>query len=216
MKKIVLSLALFILLFVVFMSVYMNTKTTKWIKSWQPKNSEELSIDPELNELEITINEMQQKMSLLDTIKDKKEWFIQYKNIISQYSQFIDPPETIYDYYSEDELDLLFRVVQSEIGDEFNFKQKCNVASVIFNRIESNSFPNEILAVLSPDQFSTVRSGKYKRVTVSNDTILACEYAFSIEDTTGGCLFFDSNGKLKYQFVFNDGAHNFYKLKETN
>ena len=64
------------------------------------------------------------------------------------------------------------------------------------------------------DQFATIPDGRYKEVEVSEDTILACEYAFQIEDTTGGCLFFDSNNMLKYEFVFSDGAHNFYTLKE--
>ena len=48
---------------------------------------------------------------------------------------------------------------------------------------------------------------------MSEDTILACEYAFEIEDTTDGCLFFDSNNTLNYRFVFNDKAHNFYSLR---
>ena len=39
------------------------------------------------------------------------------------------------------------------------------------------------------------------------------KYAFEIEDTTDACLFFDSNNTLNYEFVFNDGAHNFYKYK---
>ena len=59
-----------------------------------------------------------------------------------------------------------------------------------------------------------MNNGKYKNVEVSEDTILACEYAFEIEDTTGGCLFFDSNNTLNYEFVFNDGVHNYYKLEQ--
>lgn len=165
-------------------------------------------------EIDNTIEEMNYKMAEIESISDKKEWFISYKDIIDEYSYIINQPETIYDNFSEEELDLLFRVVQAEIGDEYSFEQKCNVASVIFNRLGHERFPDALLDILTPDQFSTISSGSYEKVEVSDVTILACEYAFQFEDTTGGCLFFDSNGALKYEYVYNDGAHNFYKLKE--
>ena len=103
--------------------------------------------------------------------------------------------------------------MQAEIGDEYLFEPKVNVASVIFNRLDHKKFPNTLSKILTPDQFSTISNGSYKEVEVSEDTILACEYAFQIEDTTNGCLFFDSNNALNYQFVFHDNAHNFYKYK---
>ncbi len=165
------------------------------------------------NNFNAAIEEMNHEMAEIESIEDKEEWFIAYKNIIEKYSYVLDPPESIYDYYSDEELDLLFRVVQAEIGDGYSFEQKCNVTSVIFNRIEDNRFPNSILEVLTPDQFATIFNGRYKKVEVSETTILACEYVFMIEDTTNGCLFFDSNDALRYEFVFNDGAHNFYKIK---
>lgn len=165
-------------------------------------------------EIDEAIENMNHEMMEIESIEDKKEWFIAYKNIIDKYLDILDPPETIYDYFSEEELDLLFRVVQAEVGDEYSFEQKCNVASVIFNRLEHEKFENELLEILTEDQFETIRNGRYKNVTVSEDTILACEYAFQIEDTTNGCLFFDSNNTLKYEFVFNDMAHNFYKLRK--
>ena len=136
-------------------------------------------------EIDTAIEEMNQKMAEIESIEDKKEWFIAYKSIIEEYSYIIDPPETIYEYFTEEELDLLFHVVQAEIGDEcYSFEQKA------------------------------ISNGRYKEVEVAEDTILACEYAFEIEDTTDGCLFFDSNNALNYQFVFDDGAHNFYKYRE--
>ncbi len=165
------------------------------------------------NNFDAATEEMNHEMAEIESIEDKEEWFIAYKNIIEKYSYVLDPPESIYDYYSDEELDLLFRVVQAEIGDGYSFEQKCNVTSVIFNRIEDNRFPNSILEVLTPDQFATISNGRYKKVEVSETTILACEYVFMIEDTTNGCLFFDSNNALRYEFVFNDGAHNFYKIK---
>ena len=165
------------------------------------------------NEVDAAIENMNVEMAEIESIENKKEWFIAYKEIVDRYSYILDPPERIYDYYTDEELDMFFRVVQAEIGDEYTFEQKCNVASVILNRIEHYKFSDEMLEILTPRQFETVKNGKYKNVEVSEDTILACEYAFQIEDTTGGCLFFDSNNTLNYGFIFNDGAHNYYRLK---
>ncbi len=167
-------------------------------------------------EIDEAIENMNQEMIEIESIEDKKDWFIAYKNIIDKYSEILDPPETIYDYFSEEELALLFRVVQAEIGDSGEFIQKVNVASVIFNRLYHERFPDTLSEILVYDQFATISNGKYKEVDVTEDTILACEYAFQIEDTTNGSLFFDSNNSLNYEFVFNDSAHNFYKFREDD
>lgn len=76
--------------------------------------------------------------------------------------------ETNHDYYTNEELDLLFHVVQAEIGDEYTFEQKVNIASVIFNRINHKYFPNETNEVLSQTQFQPISDGSYKEVEVSN------------------------------------------------
>lgn len=165
-------------------------------------------------EIDNAIEEMNYEMTEIENITDKKEWFIAYKSIIEEYSYIIDPPETIYDYFTEEELDLLFHVVQAEVGDEYPFESKVNVANVIFNRFYHERFPNTLSDILVCDQFSPIADGRYREVEVTEDTILACEYAFMLEDTTDGCLFFDSNNTLNYQFVFNDSAHNFYKYRE--
>lgn len=166
-----------------------------------------------INSIDVAIKSMQNEMQEINKISSKKEWFLAYKQIIEKYKNEIDPPETIYDYYNKEELNRLFGVVQAEVGDEYSFEQKCNVASVIFNRLEHQRYPDEIKRVLIKRQFSTISDGRYKQVVVSEQTILACEYVFSIMNTAKDCLFFDSNGKLKYDCVFNDEAHNFYRLK---
>ena len=104
--------------------------------------------------------------------------------------------------------------MQAEIGDEYSFEQKCNVASVVLNRINHYKFSDKMFEILTPDQFETIKNERYKNVIVSEDTVLACEYVFMFGDTTDGALFFDSNNTLKYKFLFNDGAHNFYGLRE--
>ena len=157
-------------------------------------------------------NEFEEQLKVLDcscTIS-REEWFKQYKSLTEKYSD-VSNELKIYENYSSEELDLLFRVVQAEIGSEYSFEQKCNVVSVIYNRIYDNRFGNTIKDILVKGQFSVINNGRINNVVVDENTVLACEYVFEFGDTTGGALFFDSNGKLKYEFLFNDGAHNFYK-----
>ena len=164
--------------------------------------------------IEMAINQMNEEMAIIDNIENKEKWFKEYKKIVDKYSYILDPPETIYDYFNEDELDLLFRVVHAEIGDEWDFEEKVNVVNVILNRLSSEVFPDTIFEVLTEDQFCTIRNGSYLNEP-SEKTIAACEYAFMFPDTTNGALFFDNNGALGsyYRFILNDGAHNFYGLK---
>lgn len=172
-------------------------------------NVEEVKEEPD--EYEILANKYNAKMEELETISDKEQWFVEYKKLIEEGSDLLDPPETIYDCFNEDELDLLFRVVQAEIGDEYSFDQKANVASVIFNRVYHERFPNNLLEVLrQKGQFTTISNGRYKKVAVSDTTIAACEFAYEIQDTTNGALFFDSNNSLNYKKIMSDGAHSFY------
>lgn len=168
-------------------------------------------------EIDLATKEMNQELEKIEYISDIKEWFVAYKNLIYKYSYIIDPPETIYDYFSDYELDLLFRVVQAEVGDEYSFESKVNVVSVIFNRLECNKFKNTLCEVLlEKNQFQSILDGRYKEVKVSESTILACEYVFMFGNTADGALFFESGDKNfheKYaKFLFEDEAgHKFYK-----
>lgn len=149
-----------------------------------------------------------------DDMSQKMDWFKAYKEIIAKYPQELHSP-TIYDTYCEDDLDLLFRIVQSETGDEYAFREKANVASVIFNR--SNTRNQTIREVLTAkNQFTPYSTGSYKKVTVDEKTILACEYVFIFGDTTNGCVSFRSHRscpKTWYSWTrqFADDAHCFYK-----
>lgn len=158
----------------------------------------------------------QHELNAIDSNYEKKEWFITYKAIIEKYKDVAPVPKMIYDEYSEEDLKLLFGVVQAEVGDEHSFYEKCNVASVIFNRIRSSKFGNDISSVLTASQFSTIANGSYQRVNISEDTILACEYVYKFGDTTNGALYFESGGANTHaayaEYIFTDLAgHSFYK-----
>lgn len=160
---------------------------------------------------------IQDKMEQIEYLKeeDKEEYLIQYKNIIEEYSNEIDPPENIYDVTTDEEFYFLAQVVETEI-EEGNFNQKVNVASSIINRVESDKFPDTFNEVLKQkNQYTPVLKGTYKNKKPTQSTINAIEYAYMIEDTTNGALYFHSGSggwhSRNLTFLFNDGKHNFYK-----
>lgn len=160
-------------------------------------------------ELEKKQQEVLEKQEQLNNIQDKKEWFLAYKELIEEYSEWFDPPETIYDYYTEDEIYLMQKCIETETF-EADFDSKVNVASVILNRIKSEEFSDNVYDVIVPGQFA------FGRNNISEDTVLALEYAFMIGDTTNGALYFHS---LSYTPTFNGASyiftdelgHHFYK-----
>ena len=169
---------------------------------------EEVIEEPE--PYEIVIQEMQEKMSEIESIEDSKEWFLAYKDIVFEYAEWIDPPETIFDYYAEDEVRLICRVVETETY-QCDFDSKVNVANVVLNRIESGEFGETVEEVITTEsQFA------YGREVITEDTILAVIFSFEIQDTTNGALFFHSNEKTEMfngaKYIFTDNAgHHFYK-----
>ena len=186
----------------------------------------EYQVDKE-NETNVMIgkisNQVIREQELIEPLKkyDKKEYLIQYKNILTTYSDYIDQPETIYDYTTDEEFDLLCRIVEAEIGIG-DFDQKCNVSSSIINRYFSETFPNGWNDLLFQKrngiyQYSSVGNNSYKEVNISEDTILAIEYSFMIEDTTSGCTYFHSGKsswhKNNLEFAFDDELHKFYREK---
>lgn len=158
---------------------------------------------------EIAIQEMQEKMSEIESIEDNKEWFLAYKDIVFEYAEWIDPPETIFDYYTEDEVRLICRVVETETY-QCDFDSKVNIANVVLNRIESGEFGETVEEVITTEsQFD------YGREVITEDTILAVMFAFEFEDTTNGALYFHSNKQTDTfcgkSYIFSDDAvHHFY------
>lgn len=230
MKKIILSA---LIIFVLFLRITLGKNDTELeiieVKAIPIEEVEVVEIiptptpQPTPDPIEVALQDVEQRMYEIGKIEDEMEWFISYKEIINDYEGILDSPESIYDVFSEEELDLLFRVVQAEVGDEWDFIHKTNVANVIFNRLysEEDDFAKQdtLSKVLVERQFSTISSGRYKRVKISELTILACEYAFMIQDTTGGCIAFRSDKNAPeiwngWTRMYHDGAHWLYKKLE--
>ena len=182
----------------------------------------ETSVQTEIIPEPIPIEEMKQyefdtKLKEIKHIKDEstKEWFFAYKDLTYEYMKWVELPETVYDVFNEDEIRLIWRVVETETYDQ-DFDSKVNVANVVFNRLKSGDFGETITEVITKEnQFA------YGRQKITDDTIYAVMYAYEMSDTTQGALYFNSFKEKKESFngaayLFTDNCgHNFYKPKEV-
>lgn len=232
MKKPLLLLLIFI------MFINFNFYSSANIDNITNNKREKVEVKPEkfklsdltdelIKEYNIDIHELVKEEYMIlwdkkDTCEDKEAWFLEYKYFVDKYYDEIeDPPETIYDCFTEYEIDLFQKVVEAEVGDLGGFIEKANVACAILNRIEEEKFHNvETLGdALTPEQFTTIRNGRINKVSVSEQTKLACEYAFQIEDTVDMAVFFESGESNVHEsyaeHVMTDNAgHKFYKIKK--
>lgn len=133
-------------------------------------------------------------------------------------------PKYVY-HLTEDELEVLLRIVEAEAGNE-DEDGRLLVANVVLNRVNSDKFPDTVREVVfqrekGVSQFSPAYSGSYYRVTVSEKTTAAVERALMGEDISQGALYFaarkyaDSDKMrwfdTKLTYLFLHGGHEFFK-----
>lgn len=220
MNKIMKIIASVLVIFVLFFTPNFTEDIDEpnYIYEWDKLNTSLHDTTWEMDEYIRLLNQMNKEIAAIpydfENIDQKMSWFITYKGIISKYPQEIHNTTTIYDTYSSAELDLLFRIVQCEVGDEYDFDEKTNVVSVIFNRCHKyNASITQVLT--AKKQFTPYLTGVYKNAKIDKKTILACEYVFMFGDTTNGCMYFRSHKKCPENWngikQFSDDAHCFYK-----
>ena len=157
--------------------------------------------------------QLQDKLQqFLREVNPSQDWYVQYSSL----NQQLNIVNKLHSDFSQDELLLLYKIVEAEVTGKNKFESKVNVASTIFNRLESDIFPNSLEEILTaPAQFSSYFDGRYSRVEILNETIQACEYAYEFRNTDA--LFFDSCNGTSWaassrQYLFTDNVnHNFYK-----
>lgn len=167
----------------------------------------------EVNARELSIIHMNKEMDAISHLKetDKLEWYKSYRKIICKYRNVLDPPLSVFDFYTEDEVRLICRTVETECYGQ-NFESKVMIANIIFNRIESGKYGSSVEEVItSPNQFA------YWRTKIPEDTLYATLYGFEMGDLSNGSLAFHSNekterfGGMKYIFTDINSGHHFYK-----
>lgn len=125
---------------------------------------------------------------------------------------------------SEEDYEVLLRIVEAEAGSE-DIEGRMLVAGVVLNRVNSEAFPNTVKEVVfqrenGTAQFSPAYSGRYDKVTVSEETIEAVERVLCGEDISEGALYFASRryadaDKMRWfdeklTFLFSHGGHEFF------
>lgn len=159
------------------------------------------------------IQSCKHKLNILANMTDCKERYEYYKLLLSEYPDLIVQKETIYNNFTEDEIYLICRVVESEAGGG-DFGSKSHVAEVIFNRCNYERFGKNITEVITrPGQFY------YKQTRISEDTLDAVEYAYLFETEVKGAIYFQKGKRNKWSkqpFILKDDiGHCFYGPKES-
>lgn len=177
----------------------------------------EEDIATEVSEISEREQEMYDEIVRVSHIEDRKEWFVEYKKLYEKYPEYLAKQEEIYDVFNENELEKLFRIVEAE-ATHGTFQDKVNVAVTIFNRMNHGGFGSTIDEIITPVEFSPLQDGRYYEVIVTQETVLACEYAYIFRIVEHDALFFDrTNGNswahrnLEEVKVNGDNAHRFYK-----
>lgn len=124
--------------------------------------------------------------------------------------------------YSDDELDVLYRIVEAEATGE-DIVGKILVANVILNRVNHESFPDTIREVVFQKaggcyQFSPISDKRFWTVKVTEETKEAVIRAVSGEDYSRGALYFMCRKRTRkarwfdthLKRLFEHGGHEFY------
>lgn len=126
---------------------------------------------------------------------------------------------------SEQEMEVLYRIVQAEAGGEDELGKKM-VADVIVNRVLNDKFPDSVSEVVFQNdngkvQFSPTKDGRFQSVTVSEETVEAVDEAMLEKDHTDGALYFVASSKASKDKVSwfetklinkgTHGGHTFYQ-----
>lgn len=126
---------------------------------------------------------------------------------------------------SDEELEVLQRIVEAEAGSE-DEDGKLLVANVVLNRVNSSRFPDTVSEVVFQQdggvtQFSPVASGRFYKVEISEETVSAVGRALMGEDISEGALFFAARkyaGRSQMRwfdshldYLFSHGGHEFFK-----
>ena len=223
MKKRILSVATvigftFILYMVATQTSEIETFETRSINVTYVKLEPEIIEETQLYNEDIFVEEvtsnMQKELDEIESISNNIDWFIAYKEVVEKYSSVLAPPETVYDYYTEDEIYLIQRMVETECYQQ-NFESKVMVANVAFNRHKCGLFGDTMEEIITnKNQFA------YWRKDISEDTVLAIEFAYEIVDLTNNCVGFNSNPKKEkwngWTCLFTDAysGHHFYIIEE--
>lgn len=211
------------------MVIYTNSQ----VKSLETANSEletkNRTLEDRNNKLNKSIEDLNNTITVMEEDSDSKEayavlssinflkdedeytWFKLYYHTLFEQYDLDNLPETPYDIFTDEQINIMLKCIETETH-EASFKAKCNVASVILNRIEHDMFPTDPIEIITGEnQFA------YGRNNIDESTKYALLYAYMIEDTTNGCIAFRSDSSVTKEWnswtkqFTDESGHTFYK-----
>lgn len=184
--------------------------------------SENKELNQNVEELNNIISSIEDDMSNIEAYavlssinflkdEDKYTWFKLYYHTLFEQYDLDDLPETPYDVFTDEQINIMLKCIETETH-EASFEAKCNVASVILNRVENDEFPIDPIEIITGEnQFA------YGRDNIEESTKYALLYSFMIEDTTNGCIAFRSDSSVTKEWngwtkqFTDESGHTFYK-----
>lgn len=128
----------------------------------------------------------------------------------SEMSQYVN----MYDRLTDEEIWLIETVVQHEVG-AFSKTYKQYIAELIYNRLVSPAYPNDVVEMLfQPDQFTDIENWIWTGIEIDNDTKEVVKEVFTNENPSHPCIayynpalsaaeaiqWFEYSGDVRYVF----------------
>lgn len=135
--------------------------------------------------------------------------------------------EESYIQVTDEEYEILCRIVEAETGNGCLIEQKMNVAWCVLNRVNDEEFPNDIESVVFQKlngnfQFSPLYDNRYWEVFITDDTMKAVDEVLKNIGKHDGLFFMarsasGSNNVAWFDTALNklydDGAHEYFNKK---
>ena len=100
--------------------------------------------------------------------------------------------------FTDEDLDLLARLVKAEAGGE-SLTAQVAVAAVVINRVQSGLFPSNIRDVIyAPNQFSPVHNGWINKPATSAAREAAIAALYGKDPSNGALYFFDNSSSNSF------------------
>ena len=117
-------------------------------------------------------------------------------------------------YLTPEEYTVLAHCVEAEAGNQDVYGRQL-VVDVIFNRVDSDEFPDNVIDVIYQEhQFAVVTDGRIDKVTPSEDTYKAIDLECDLQTNTE-VMYFSAEGYLPYGEPWEKvGDHYFCNGKE--
>lgn len=188
--------------------------TVEIVEETQPQTTEEITettiqetTTEEITTEEITETTTEEITTIIETTEEittTEEYTTIY--IEEETTPYIEET-TFVDRFTDYDYQMMWQCIETEVFEQ-SFEIKCNIASVILNRVNQyGCSPAEV--VTAPHQFA------YFRTNISDDTKMALQYVIENGDTTGGCIAFRSDccpyNWYNWTYQFYDGSEYYYK-----